>query len=543
MGVTGPKDWWRGATIYQIYPRSFQDTDADGVGDLKGIVRRLDHVAELGAEAVWISPFYASPMLDFGYDVSNYRDVDPMFGTLDDFRAVMAKSKKLGLKVIIDLVLSHTSDQHPWFKESRKSKDGPYADYYVWADPKPDGTPPNNWLSLFGGCGWEWEARRKQYFFHNFLKQQPDLNFHCPAVQDELLDVARFWLGLGVDGFRLDTVNFYVHDKHLRDNPPNPKRDFLEIPIANPYAWQDHLYDKTQPENLIFLERFRALLDQYGATTSVGEVGDGDRALQTMAAYTEGTKRLHMCYSFDFLSRAFGKAHFEKTIKDFERVAADSWGCWAFSNHDVERHASRWSSFMPDRDKLGRFCIALLCGLRGSICLYQGEELGFAESDIPFDLIQDPYGITFWPEFKGRDGCRSPIAWQKDAPNGGFSTANRTWLPVDPAHQELAADKQSQSQVSLLADYKKYLAIRRGHEALRTGDIEILPAAGDVLAFARKRSGEELLCIFNFGNGEAHWELPAGAKASSIAGSDLNASLSAGRVRLGGGGAIYLNVN
>jgi alpha-glucosidase len=535
--------WWRGAAIYQIYPRSFQDTDADGIGDLKGIVRRLDHIAGLGIEAVWISPFFTSPMLDFGYDVSNYRDIDPMFGTLHDFRKVVARAHELGIKVIIDLVLSHTSDQHPWFKEGRKSRDNPYADYHVWADPKPDGTAPNNWLSLFGGCGWEWDARRYQYYFHNFLKQQPDLNFHNPKVQDELLDVARFWLELGVDGFRLDTVNFYVHDKRLRDNPPNLKRDSLEIPLANPYAWQDHLYDKTQPENLLFLERFRTLLDEYGATTSVGEVGDGDRALQTMAAYTEGVKRLHMCYSFDFLSRAFGKAHFEKTIQDFERVAGDSWGCWAFSNHDVERHASRWSSFMPDRGKLAQFCIALLCAMRGSICLYQGEELGFSETDVPFDLIQDPYGITFWPEFKGRDGCRTPIPWERNAPNGGFSSANRTWLPVDPAQQEKAADIQAHDPKSILAGYKNYIAIRKAREALRTGSIDILPAGGDVLAFARKAEGEELICVFNFGADDAEWPLPAGAKAKPVENSDLRASLSGGRVKLGGGGAIYLSVN
>ncbi len=542
MALGDQAPWWRGAVVYQIYPRSFQDSDANGIGDLKGITRRLAHVAELGAEAVWISPFFTSPMLDFGYDVSDYRDVDPMFGTLADFKSLVARAHELGLKVIIDVVLSHTSGEHAWFRQSRVSRDNPYADYYVWADPKPDGTPPNNWLSLFGGCGWEWEARRKQYFFHNFLKQQPDLNFHCPAVQDELLDVTRFWLDLGVDGFRLDTVNFYVHDKQLRENPPNASRDFLEIPLANPYAWQDHLYDKTQPENLLFLERFRSLLDQYDAITSVGEVGDGTRSLQTMAAYTEGTKRLHMCYSFDFLSRAFGKAHFEKTILDFERIAGDSWGCWAFTNHDVERHVSRWASFMPDRDRLGRFSIALLCALRGSICLYQGEELGFPESEVPFDLVQDPYGKVFWPEFKGRDGCRTPMAWDRDAPNGGFSGANQTWLPVNPEHIQLAAKQQVADPVSLFADYRRFLALRRTHEALRIGDIEILAAAGEVLAFTRTSAAERLVCVFNFGTGDAEYPLPPGMTAVPLAASELNAALSGASVSLGSGGAIYLTL-
>jgi alpha-glucosidase len=534
--------WWKGAAIYQIYPRSFQDTDANGIGDLKGITQRLDHVARLGADAIWISPFFTSPMLDFGYDVSDYCNVDPMFGTLDDFKSLVARSHALGLKVMIDLVLSHTSDQHPWFRESRVTQVNPKADWYVWADPKPDGTAPNNWLSLFGGSAWEWEPRRLQYFMHNFLKQQPDLNFHCPAVQDELLAVARFWLELGVDGFRLDTVNFYVHDRLLRDNPPARSRDSFEIPLSNPYGWQDHLYDKTQPENLLFLERLRAVMDEFGAITSVGEVGDGERALHTMASYTEGSKRLHMCYSFDFLSRAFGKAHFEKTIRDFERAASGSWGCWAFSNHDVERHVSRWASFMPDRDRLGRFCVALLCALRGSICLYQGEEFGFGESTVAFESIQDPYGKTFWPEFKGRDGCRTPISWEHDAPNGGFSTANRTWLPVDPAHRELAADRQAKDPTSLLADYRNFLALRHAHDGLRTGGIEILAATGDILAFRRSSAKESLVCVFNFGLGNAEWPLPAGLDVSTVVGSAVNASLGRAAVNLGGGGAIYLKI-
>jgi alpha-glucosidase len=532
------KLWWRGATLYQIYPRSYQDSNADGIGDLKGIIDRLPYIAELGADAIWISPFFTSPMADFGYDVSDYCGVDPMFGTLDDFKALLKKAHSLGLKVTIDQVLSHTSEQHPWFKESRKSLDNPYADYYVWADPKPDGVPPNNWLSLFGGCAWEWEARRKQYYLHNFLRQQPDLNFHNPKVQEELLDVVRFWLELGVDGFRLDTANFYVHDKELRDNPANPKRESADIPLGNPYAWQDHVYDKNRPETLAFMERFRALLDEFGATTSVGEIGDADRALQTIATYTEGNKRLHMCYGFDYLSRSFGKAHFEKTMSEFERVAGKSWGCWAFSNHDVERHASRWSSFMPDRDRLARFCIALLASMRGSICLYQGEELGFGESDVPYDLIQDPYGRTFWPEFKGRDGCRSPMAWKENASNAGFSKANKTWLPVDPAHQARAADTQVSDPASILATYKRYLAIRRKHGALRTGTIDILPASDDVLAYRRREGKECIVCVFNFGMTSSTFELPEG-KYELIEGSALDANYSSSTVKLGGGGAAY----
>jgi alpha-glucosidase len=538
----GKKDWWRGAVLYQIYPRSFQDSNGDGIGDLRGATRRLDHIAGLGVDAIWLSPFFTSPMLDFGYDVSDYREVDPMFGTLSDFKSLLARAHELGLKVIIDLVLSHTSDQHPWFKESRRSRDNPKADWYVWADPKPDGTPPNNWLSIFGGTAWEWDARRRQYFMHNFLKQQPDLNFHCPAVQEELLAVGRFWLDLGVDGFRLDTVNFYVHDALLRDNPPAGNRDSLEIPLANPYSWQDHLYDKTQPENLQFLEKLRRLMDEYGAITSVGEVGDGERALSTMAAYTLGSRRLHMCYSFDFLSRSFSRAHFAKTIGDFERLAGDSWGCWAFTNHDVERHVSRWAAQAPHPESFGRFCIALLVALRGTICLYQGEELGLTEADVPFEMIQDPYGKQFWPEFKGRDGCRTPMVWEAEAANAGFSTANQTWLPIEPSHVAHAANKGGhENPDTLLAAYRSFIALRHAHEALATGSITVIDSDGEVLALLREAPGERILCVFNFGRATAVWPLPPTMSADALQGAFARASLTRTGLLLESGGYFFAN--
>ncbi|MBG1232552.1 alpha-glucosidase [Aestuariivirga litoralis] len=534
------KNWWRGASIYQIYPRSYQDSNGDGIGDLKGITRRLDHIAGLGVDAVWLSPFFTSPQLDFGYDVSDYKGVDPMFGNLEDFKALMARAKDLKLKIIIDLVLSHTSDQHPWFKQSRLSRDNDYADYYVWADAKPDGTPPNNWLSIFGGGAWEWEARRLQYFFHNFLKEQPDLNFHNPKVVEELLNVARFWLELGVDGFRLDTVNYYTHDPSLRDNPPFPDRLVSDVPRVNPYGWQDHIYDKSRPENLLFLEKLRAVMDEYGATTAVGEVGDGHKSLNTIAEYTRGQNRLHMCYAFEFLSPAFGKDHTAKTITAFENVAADSWACWAFSNHDVMRHASRWAGFIPDRETLSTFSIALLCGLRGSICLYQGEELGFTESELTFDQIQDPYGKVFWPEFKGRDGCRTPMAWEQKASQAGFSNANQTWLPVNPAHQQVAADTQVKNPQSIYSTYQSFLKLRNAHPALRQGDINILSSDADILAFERSGGNEKLLCVFNFANAPASYALPAGA--SLIAGSALRAEVKGNTLEFGPGGAAYLSL-
>jgi len=263
-------DWWRGGVIYQIYPRSFADSNGDGIGDLNGITARLDYVARLGVDAIWLSPFCRSPMKDFGYDVSDYRDIDPMFGTLADFRQLVARAHELGLKVLMDQVLSHSSDQHPWFVESRAGRSGPKADWYVWADAKPDGTPPNNWLSVFGGSAWQWDTRRRQYYLHNFLASQPDLNFHNPVVQQELLDMMRYWLELGVDGFRLDAINFCFHDASLHDNPGRgmPAGDDPTAPASNPYAWQVHQYDKSQPQALDFLKRVRTLLNEYPGTTS-----------------------------------------------------------------------------------------------------------------------------------------------------------------------------------------------------------------------------------------------------------------------------------
>lgn len=270
-------DWWKGAVIYQVYPRSFQDTTGDGYGDLAGVTKRLPYIASLGVDAIWLSPFFTSPMADMGYDVSDYCNVDPMFGTLADFDALMAEAHRLGLKVIIDQVISHTSDKHPWFVDSRASRINSKADWYVWANPKPDGTAPTNWLSVFGGPAWEWDGVRKQYYMHSFLASQPDLNFHNPEVQDAVLETVRFWLERGVDGFRLDTVNHYFHDKLLRDNPPlvDDESFGLDASDVNPYGMQDHLYDKTRPENVAFLKRFRALLDDYEGRATVGEVGMG----------------------------------------------------------------------------------------------------------------------------------------------------------------------------------------------------------------------------------------------------------------------------
>ena len=492
------REWWRGCSIYQIYPRSFQDTNGDGVGDLKGIEERLDHAASLGVDAVWLSPFFKSPNADMGYDVSDYCDVDPLFGTLADFDAVLAKAHALGLKVIIDQVLSHTSDQHAWFAESRASRTGAKADWYVWADAKPDGTAPNNWLSIFGGPAWEWDSTRKQYYLHNFLTSQPDLNFHNPQVQDAILDTVRFWLDRGVDGFRLDTVNFYFHDARLRDNPPMAKGKGGEVPDTNPYGFQEHLHDKTQPENLGFLKRLRALLDSYPERMTVGEVGDSSRSLSIVAAYTQGGDKLNMCYTFDLLSPTFSPEHVRRCVKAFEDEVADGWVCWAFSNHDVQRHVTRWTRPGGDPDQVARFSIALLASLRGSICLYQGEELGLGEAEIAFEDLRDPYGIRFWPGFKGRDGCRTPMVWEEGRHAAGFSTA-RPWLPVPDEHRERAVDRQEADPRSILNFYRACLAMRKADPIFTQGALTFVDGPEGVLVFSREFEGRKLVCAFNFG--------------------------------------------
>ncbi|MCF6435736.1 alpha-glucosidase family protein [Pseudoalteromonas sp. MMG022] len=494
------QQWWKGAVIYQIYPRSFQDTNGDGIGDLPGIINRLDYIKSLGVDAIWISPFFKSPMKDFGYDISDYRDIDPMFGNLDDFDTLIAQAHQRDIKIIIDQVLSHTSNEHQWFIESRENTSNDKADWYVWADAKPDGSAPNNWLSIFGGTAWQWEPRRCQYYLHNFLTEQPDLNFHNPDVRKAVLDNVEFWLKKGVDGFRLDAINFCYHDAQLRDNPAKPKelrqgRGFSE---DNPYAFQYHYYNNTQPENLAFMQEIRSLLDRYPGTVSLGEISSED-SLQTMAEYTADGDKLHMGYSFELLTKDYSAQYIRETVSTLESVMTQGWPCWAFSNHDVERVASRWHPSAKTDSKQVSMLTALLGSLRGSVCMYQGEELGLGEAQVAFEDLQDPYGITFWPNFKGRDGCRTPMPWQHEQPHAGFSTST-PWLPVEQQHQALAVDVQLHSEESVLKRFQHFMAWRKTMPALQYGDIEFIDTPEPILAFYRRYEQQSMLCVFNLGD-------------------------------------------
>ncbi len=482
-------EWWQGAVFYQIYPRSFQDSDGDGVGDLPGILSRLSYIADLGVDAIWLSPFFTSPMADFGYDVADYCSVDPLFGNLDDFDRLLAKAHDLGLKVIIDQVYSHTSDQHQWFRESRTNKTNDKADWYVWEDPRPDGGPPTNWHSVFGGPAWTWDTRRRQYYLHNFLSSQPDLNFHNLAVQDAILDVARFWLDRGVDGFRLDVANYYFHDADLRDNPPSGLSD-----QSRPYLYQQHLYNRSRPESLTFTERLRALTDNYDDRMMVGELFTSAPVDRTLA-YTEGKRRLHTAYNFFFLEQDHvSQQLLQQALTPFEKQNA--WPSWSFSNHDVPRAVSRLTNGHPPGDGLAKLLLALVAGLRGTIFLYQGEELGLPQADIAFEDLQDPEAIRFWPDNLGRDGCRTPIPWEAAAHQAGFSTV-KPWLPIAAPHRPQAVDKQMSDPRSVLRFTQTLLAARKSLEALQKGTLTFHEAPDPMILFERQQGASHVLCAYN----------------------------------------------
>ncbi len=528
------REWWRDAVIYQIYPRSFQDDNGDGVGDLKGITRRLPYVASLGVDCIWLSPIFTSPQKDMGYDVSNYTDIDPLFGSLADFDELIEVAHGLGLKVITDQVLSHTSDQHPWFQESRQSKDNAKADWYVWADPLPDGSPPTNWISHFGGAAWEFEPQRGQYFLHNFLAAQPDLNFHNPNVQDAILETCKFWLDRGLDGFRLDTVNYYVHDQQLRSNPP-AQAEPKEIP-NDLYGMQDNIYNKNRPENLTFLERLRALTDQYDDIMMVGEVGEiGARSIRIMGEYTQGKSRLHMAYSFAMLGPDFSADHFRSCIEGFQQGAPEGHPKWSFSNHDVTRHVTRWGEHAVDTPHMARLACAMLMSFEGSIGIYQGEELGQSETVLTYDELTDPPALRFWPGVKGRDGCRTPMVWAGDAPQAGFSTA-QPWLPVKDPQKDRAVDLQEAANDSALHFYRRAIAFRKAQPALTLGKTSFLSLPEPILAFRRTADGQMMTCAFNLSSEPQHLNLSG---AASIVGPH-HAQLDGATLTLPGNGFAYL---
>jgi alpha-glucosidase len=495
--AAGAPHWWKGAAIYQVYVRSFCDGNGDGQGDFAGLISKLDYIQSLGVDAIWLSPIHPSPNRDWGYDVSDYQGVHPGYGTLEDFAALVNAAHAKGLKIILDEVLAHTSDEHAWFAASRDG-DASKKDWYVWAPPRDDGTVPNNWLSVFGGPAWSYQPARKQYYHHKFLRQQPKLNWMNPDAREAALKVLDLWLERGVDGYRLDVANAFLHDQSLSDNPA--------IPVAQrgPAEWsaaanmQRHVHDSNLEENKAVLDTIRHRVDAFENRFVFGEFSE---EFERSGCYLPPDKGLHAGYNFALLladDAAAIRAHLE-TLAAFP----DHWPCIAFSNHDVTRTASRFGA------QAAKAMLALLCALRGTMLLYQGEELGLPEVTLRRDQLKDPVGDLYYPLFKGRDGCRTPMPWDAAKPNLGFS-AGTSWLPPGPEHRALAVSEQEKDEASPLAFTRALLAARKAHPALRHGSLSLLPGA---LAFMRETAEEKIVCAFNLSDAEATIDLPGPARA------------------------------
>lgn len=501
--MTSP--WWKNGIIYQIYPRSFADSSGDGIGDLNGITAHLDYLSELGVDAVWLSPIYPSPDVDFGYDVSDYCAIDPKYGTLEDFDRLVAAAQERGIHIILDLVLNHTSDQHPWFVQSRSSRDNPYRDWFIWADPKPGGAPPNNWQAVFGGPGWELDPATGQYYFHMFTKEQPDVNWRNPAVRQAMLDVFRFWMERGVDGFRLDVFNVYFKDAALRDNPVR-----FPLPFA-PFFGQEHRYDVSQPEMIPLLQELRALLDSCSTPGrekyAVGETFMANPA--QVADYT-GPDRLHAAFNFDFSGGNllfpfldWSASRFAAAIQRWEHAQGPgSWPNYVINNHDLARSATRYRPPFGavEDDARMKIAAALLLTLRGTPFIYYGEEIGMR--DIPIrsrEEVLDPVGKRFWPFMKGRDGCRSPMQWDA-VPGAGFTGADaRPWLPLNADYLTRNVTAQRADTNSLYNFYRRLIALRRASPALQEGMLQPLTfGTRHLFAYLRQTNEKTVLVALNF---------------------------------------------
>jgi alpha-glucosidase len=484
---SGPQNpssvWWRDGIIYQVYPRSFADSNGDGVGDLPGLLSKLDYLQWLGIDAIWLSPIYPSPMADFGYDVSNYHDIDPVFGTLADLDRLVNEAHARGIRVVLDIVMNHTSDQHPWFVESRAIRVNPKRDWYIWRDPRA-GRQPNNWESVFGGRAWTWDERTGQYYLHLFAPGQPDLNWRNPQVRAALFDECRFWLERGVDGFRLDVAHMLVKAQGLPDNPPR-------LGLRG-YDRQDHAYQMNQPETHAIWQEFRRLLDTYPERMAVGEV---DR-LGAADYYGDGQNELSLVFNFGLLEQDWSARDFFLVVQDWEaRLPEAAWPCWVLGNHDVQRLASRYAA-RTHTEARARVAAVMLLTLRGTPFVYYGEEIGMREAKIPRAEIVDPPGRKYWPLYQGRDGCRTPMQWDA-TPNAGFSTA-APWMRVNADYVSRNVAAQRAEPQSLLNFYHELIALRRQSPALVHGSYRALSRPVGVWAYERATDEQRMLVALNF---------------------------------------------
>lgn len=481
--------WWQTAVFYQVYPRSFQDTDGDGIGDLQGVINRLDYLVELGIDAIWLSPIFPSPMVDFGYDVSDYFDIHPIFGDLDTFDRLLEEAHRRDLKIILDFVPNHTSDQHPWFVESRSARDNPKRDWYIWRDAKEDGSPPNNWESMFGGSAWEWDEKTGQYYLHTFVREQPDLNWRNPDVVEAMHNVLRFWLDRGVDGFRVDAIVCLMKDEQLRDNP-------AALPDSHAAKWGhtlEPLYTLHQPDTFQKVRDMRALFDEYEERVHIGETGTPDFA-GLLPYYGDPLDGYDIPYNFSLLTASWDAEQIRSLVEAYyEVLPRGGWPNFVFGNHDIHRLATRYG--YENHRSVGM----LLLTLWGIPTIYYGDEIGMTDVFIPVEQRIDPWGINKPDADFGRDPERTPMQWDS-SPNAGF-TEGRPWLPLADNYKKVNVAAQTTNAHSTLNFYKRLIRLRRDYEALHKGAIAFIDDVPDeVLAYVRDSKEQRLLIVINFGS-------------------------------------------
>ena len=497
--MTG-RDWWKRAVFYQVYPRSFQDSDGDGVGDLPGVLSRLPYLQRLGVDALWISPFFRSPMKDFGYDISDYRDVDPLFGTLDDFKRLAEAAHGRGMRVVVDLVVNHSSAEHPWFKAARSSRDDPHHDWYIWR-PMTGRKPPNNWVSLFEQrSAWYPNPATGEWYLATFTRDQPEFDWRNPELRTAIYDVVRFWMDLGADGFRMDVATAYVKDESFRSNP-------FKLNLI-PDLFQEHLYDRNRPEVHAIFREFRTLADSYGDRVLIGET-HGREAELAASCHGMADDELHMAFNFDFLFRTWSARAFRESAERWYRLLPPgAWPNFTLSNHDQPRHVHRYRDG-PHTEARARIAATMLLTLRGTPFLYYGEELGISCRRLPRKALRDPLGLATWPLPLGRDPTRTPMQWDA-SPNAGF-TAGTPWLPLNPDWPRRNAAVQEADPGSLWNWYAALIRLRKARPELVEGSLEWLDAPDDVMAFRRTRDGTSVSVALNFGRRPARMALPSGS--------------------------------
>lgn len=502
MTIKDKRDWWKKAVFYHIYPHSFYDTNNDGIGDIEGIIQKLDYLVELGIDAIWLSPIYPSPMVDLGYDVSNYTDIHPYYGCMNNFKHLVSLVHEKGLKIILDLVLNHTSDQHPWFIESCSSKENPKRDWYIWESPR-GGRKPNNWKTNFGKSAWTKNAATGEYYYHSFFEEQPDLNWRNPKLKEAMFGIIRFWLDLGVDGFRLDVINMLFKDKHLRRNPIN----FLFS--------KKKVFNRNRPSVYETLADFRKILDEYPDKTSVGEIytpPPGDPYL-TAKFLGDGNNMLHMAFDFSLIFTHWGATNYNEVLTNYyDALPKDGWPCFVLSNHDLGRSINR---FLFERKKYqkAKLHALLLLTLKGTPFIYYGDEIGMENRSIPRKEIKDLYGKMFYPFYKGRDGARTPMQWDR-SPNAGFSNT-KPWLPVHPNFETINVASEEADDNSILNMYKKLIRLRKEIPVFESGEIRFLNhTEKNILSYAQFDDTEEIIVMLNFGsaNKTIHIETATGTE-------------------------------